>query len=72
MAPCHFCINCKCPHRTLWSAVPQIARHIQKHPRPQTEALNEGICIPDYGNVIVEHSKNLQLFACRSVCSVIS
>ena len=41
-----------------------LPHHIQNHPHPQTEALNEGICIPDYGNVIVKHSKNLQLFAC--------
>ena len=58
-----FYINCLLTERCgVLSFV--LPHHIQNHPRSQTEVLNEGICIPDYGNVIVKHSKNLQLFAC--------
>jgi len=63
MAPCLFYINCLLTERcgVLSFVVPH---HIQNHPCPQTEALNEGVCIPDYGNVIVKHPQDIQLFAC--------
>lgn len=58
-----FYINCLLTERCgVLSLI--IAYHIQKHPRPQTEALNEGICVPNDGDVIMKNPQGFQLFAC--------